>query len=103
MKRGVRQHGLVTVELNSFSFTNWLNAHTCQSNRLRVGGRDTPFYVYAFERYAILDTRNRSDLVTDPNLVFAVKTNLEGNTWRVDNNAPILPKMAYTYQESHHE
>jgi hypothetical protein len=89
----------VSVELCSFSFTNWLNTHPTRSNLLWVPCHDTPFYVYAFENFAVLDTRERADLVTDRNLVFAVKTNLEGNTWRLDDNAPILPQLAYTYQE----
>lgn len=94
-----RNDGPMVIELSKFSFTNWMNAHPTNSNRLKLESRDTVFYVYVFDDFTILETRSRSDLIIAKGLLFAVRTDLSGNTLRLDNNAPILPQMAYTYPE----
>lgn len=89
----------MTIVVSKFSFTNWMNAHPTHSNRLTLESRDTVFFVYVFEEFTILDHDKRPDLILSKSLLFAVRTNLNGDTFRLDNNAPILPKMAYTYPE----
>lgn len=91
----------VWVEVRRFSFTNWRSSHPIRSNALLIDARDTVFYVYMFQDFAVLEFRHRPDMLSARGLLFAVKTSLGGNTQRLDCPAPIPPKMAYTYTEEY--